>query len=167
MSGGTSDNNYKGYIHWIDGTSTKVIIKGTRTGEKAPTSYRESLFYSRQADTLPETVPVIDHYVAVADTKSGEGFFIIEFMNGYSSLADVFGAYGGYGEESLSEMGIENFDYKQANMDVMSILGSFSSSHWMDYSLDDEFYLKGFKWDKGHGQTYYAATKHIVNNNWK
>ena len=47
MSGGTSDNNYKGYIHWLDGTKTKVIIKGSRSGEKPPTSYRESLFYSR------------------------------------------------------------------------------------------------------------------------
>ena len=24
LGGGTADNNYKGYIHWTDGTKTKV-----------------------------------------------------------------------------------------------------------------------------------------------
>jgi hypothetical protein len=164
MSGGTSDNNYKGYVHWTDGTSSKVIIKGSRTGEDAPTSYRESLFYSRQTDSLPKTVPVIDHYVAVADKKSGAGFFIIEFMLGYSSLADVFLKND---QEDLASLGITNFDYRETNMGVMSILGSFSSSHWMDLSLDDEFYLKGYKWDQGHGQLYYSITKMMANNAWK
>jgi len=164
MSGGTSDHNDKGYIHWTDGTSTKVIIKGSRTGESKPTSYRESLFYSRMADTLPETVPVTPHYLAVADKKSGEGFFIIKFMEGYSSLAEVFAAAAN--PEDLTSMGITDFDYRQTNMDVMTMLGSYAASHWMDYSLNDQFYLKGYGWDKGHGHTYYAITKSIVNKNW-
>jgi hypothetical protein len=53
LGGGTSDNNYKGYIHWLDGTKTKVQIKGSRSQDVAPTSYREALYYSRMADTLP------------------------------------------------------------------------------------------------------------------
>ena len=52
IGGGTSPNNYKGYINWTDGTQTKVVIKGRRPYEFATASYRESLFYSRICDGL-------------------------------------------------------------------------------------------------------------------
>ena len=85
MTGGTSDNNYKGYILWTDGTKTDVQIKGSRSGERAPASFREALFYSRMADTLPSKVSVPGHYLGVAD-KDGTGLFITEFLNGAQAL---------------------------------------------------------------------------------
>ena len=73
LGGGTSDNNYKGYIHWLDGTSTKVQIKGSRSADKPPTSYREALFYSRMTETLND-VRTPATYTAVADLETNQGF---------------------------------------------------------------------------------------------
>jgi len=34
-------------------------------------------------------------------------------------------------------------------MDTVDMLGHFAASHWMDYSQEDQFYLKGFNWRSG------------------
>jgi len=47
LGGGSQDNNYKGYIVWNNGTETKVQVKGSRSSDTPPASYREALFYSR------------------------------------------------------------------------------------------------------------------------
>lgn len=86
MSGGTSANNYKGYIHWTDGTETKVLVKGRRAGETVTASYRESLFYSRLADGVMDYAKVPEHYLAVADISNGDALFIEQFAEGYTSL---------------------------------------------------------------------------------
>lgn len=67
LGGGTADNNYKGYIHWLDGTQTKVQIKGSRTGDPAPASYREQMFYSRVTETLNDDVHTVPSFMSVAD----------------------------------------------------------------------------------------------------
>ena len=91
MTGGTADNNYKGYIHWTDGTQTKVQIKGSRSEERKPAAFREPLFYSRIADSVSEAgVSVPPHYLAVADSKQGKGLYISEFMVDYLPLKDIY-----------------------------------------------------------------------------
>ena len=79
---------------------------------------------------------------------------------------DVFNAYDNL---TLPDLGIdpESFNYYTTNIDVMRILSAWSTSHWMDLTLDNEFYLKGYKWDHGHGETYYSITKMIASNAWK
>jgi len=87
LSGGTADNNYKGYIHWTNGTeTTKVQVKGSRTSDAPPTSYREPLFYSRVTETFADDVSSPYSYTAVADIETGKGLFVNEFMIGYTSL---------------------------------------------------------------------------------
>ena len=68
LGGGTADNNYKGYIHWTDGTESKVQVKGSRTGDPAPASYREQLYYSRLLPISDVHTPY--SYMAVADLVS-------------------------------------------------------------------------------------------------
>ena len=86
MSGGTSTNNYKAYIHWTDGTQTKCLVKGRRDYEAATASYRESLFYSRISDSVDSYSKTPAHYLALADVESGDALFIEEFTIGYVSL---------------------------------------------------------------------------------
>ena len=91
LGGGTSDNNYKGYLQWTNGTSTKVQVKGTRSGETPPTSYRESLFYSRISSEPDYLEYVLSPYgfTDVADMDTGMGFMVNEFMIGYTDLSEV------------------------------------------------------------------------------
>lgn len=143
MSGGTSTNNYKAYINWTDGTQTKVLMKGRRPYEAATASYRESLFYSRVAESVNEFVKITPHYLAVADIETGDALFMEEFMTGYNSLLDVYSAwYTG----TLDEMGIDpaTFDMAENQKGVLYMLGRFSASHWMDESLYSDFYLKNY-----------------------
>jgi hypothetical protein len=89
LGGGTADNNYKGYIHWTDGTETKVQIKGAKTGDVPPASYRESLYYSRLTETFADDVHTPYSYTAVADLDSGDQVFVNEYVIGYTPLSDV------------------------------------------------------------------------------
>ena len=142
MSGGTADNNYKGFIHWTNGTSTKVQIKGTRSDEKPPAAYREPLFYSRIADSINEAgVSVPPHYLAVADHSKGTGIFISEFMADYKPLGDVYADVHTDGM-TPDEAGVPNFDYDRSQELVLETLARFAASHWMDSSLNKEFFLK-------------------------
>ena len=145
LGGGTAGNNYKGYIHWLDGTQTKVQIKGSRDEDVAPTSYREALFYSRMTDTI-DGIKTPNTYVGVADIESGRGFQVTEFMIGYSSLRDAFQAYNA---GTLSDLGISYFDFNLAHFQAMNLLGHYAASHWMDTSMEDQFFLKGFNWLSG------------------
>ncbi len=158
LGGGTADNNYKGYIHWTDGTQTKVQMKGSRSTDKAPTSYREALFYSRMADTLPG-VNVPSHYTAVADMETDQGLQVTEFMVGYTTLQDINNAYNG---GVLADYGLEDFDWTQTNMDVMDLLGHFAAAHWMDASQEDQFYLKGYNWLSGEKDQNWIDNAHFV-----
>lgn len=107
LGGGTSTAKYTGYIHWIDGTQTKVVIKGRRPGEFATASYRESLFYSRITDGL-QNVKSPGHYLAVADVSNGDCLMLQEFMSGYISLEDVYTAYA---TGTLEDLGINPADF--------------------------------------------------------
>ena len=89
LSGGSADNNYYGYIHWLDGTQTKVQIKGSATRDHGTTAYRESLFYSRVCDSFNDDVHTVYSYTAVADLENNLGLFVNEFLIGYTSYRDV------------------------------------------------------------------------------
>ena len=89
LSGGSQGNNYEGYIHWLDGTETKVQIKGSRDTDTPPTSYRESLYYSRVTTSFSDDVSVPYSYMAVADLDSGEQLFVNEFMIGWTSITGL------------------------------------------------------------------------------
>lgn len=89
MSGGTAINNYKGFIHWLDGTQTKVQIKGSAYPVHPPSSFREQMVYSRLTDSFPDDLRVPDSYTAVADLNTGEGLMVNEFITDYTSLYKV------------------------------------------------------------------------------
>jgi hypothetical protein len=75
-------------------------------------------------------------------------------MNGYVSLKDILAADA---KGTLEELGYPNYDSYQTKMDAMNDMGHFTASHWMDYSLKDEFYLKG--WSLGNEK----PSKHWLN----
>ena len=43
MSGGSIKDNYKGYIHWTDGSETKIVIKGDRPTALGSMKFRDCL----------------------------------------------------------------------------------------------------------------------------
>lgn len=136
MSGGTTSNNYKAYIHWTNGTETKVLLKGRRPYETATTSYRESLFYSRLADDLKQYVGTPDHYLAVADISNGNALFMEQFLTGYQSLTSV---YAHWYNGTLDDIGIDasEFNLLDNQKQVFYLLGRFSASHWMDTEIQN------------------------------
>jgi type IV secretory pathway TrbF-like protein len=81
--------------------------------------------------------------MAVADMSDDQGFQVCEFMIGYISMNDVIAADKA---GTLADLGIPDYDSYQTNMDIMDLLGHFTASHWMDSSLVDQFYLKGYNW---------------------
>ena len=124
---------------WTDGTKTDVQIKGSRSGERAPASFREALFYSRIIDTLPSQVSVPSHYLGVAD-NDGKGMFIREFLNDAQSLDTIYtGLFLG---KTPMDFGLHNFTYKKSHAVILDRLARFSASHWMDKTLYSELYLK-------------------------
>ena len=114
LDGGTSPNNYLGYIEWDDGTETKVVIKGRRPREAVSASYREALFYSRIGPMISSTVHIPQTYLAVADVSNGDSLILEEFLTGYASLDDV---YQHYATNTLDVLGInpDDFDIVQTD----------------------------------------------------
>jgi len=167
LGGGTADNNWKGYIYWLDGTNTEVQIKGNATRDFPPVSYRESLYYSRVTETFRDDVNTPYSYTAVADLSNGYGLFVNEFMVGYSSLQDV---YNSYFAGDLDTIGFTGFDPISDNYDVMAMLAHYSASHWEDEWLKTQFYLKGYDWFSGgnmtQGEIDYGNNKKLVQGFW-
>jgi hypothetical protein len=62
-------------------------------------------------------------------------------MSGYVSLKDILVASA---EGTLEEIGYPHYDTYETKMAAMNDLGHLTASFWMDYSLKDEFYLKGW-----------------------
>ena len=81
-----------GFIHWLDGSETKVQIKGSRTNLNfwtPPTQFRESLFYSRITETFSDVIHNPYTYMAVADLDSFDSLFVNEYMVNYTRLKEV------------------------------------------------------------------------------
>lgn len=138
-----SPNQYQGYIHWTDGTKTKVLIKGRRPKEFATASYRESLFYSRIADGIQDSVKSPGHFLAVADVTTGDCLLLEEFMTEYVSLESV---YLNWHAGTLDDIGVDpaSFDMVESQISVFSMLGHFAGSRWMDEDLKKEFWMKNY-----------------------
>lgn len=90
------------------------------------------MFYSRVTETL-ENVNTAYSYTAVADLESATGLFVNEFMIGYSSLADVYNATR---TDTLDDIGFTGFNVTDDISDVMTLLGHYHGSHWMDPWLE-------------------------------
>ena len=57
------------------------------------------------------------------------------------------------------DLGLENFDYYEMNEAVLVNLAAFASSHWMDTSLYDEFWLKNYDMANGAGRYDFEVQK--------
>ena len=84
-------------------------------------------------------------------------------MVGYSSLQDVLTAYG---TGTLEQMGIDNFDIDDTERNVITLLGSYAGSNWMNTALESEFFLKGFNWRSGEVDPVYDGNAKLVKSMW-
>ena len=90
MGGGSTEHNEKGYIHWTDGTSTKVQIKGSREVPNPPATYREALFAACIAPSFADVVRTPKNYLGVADKHTNWSIMVSEFLIGFTDLYSVF-----------------------------------------------------------------------------
>lgn len=64
-------------------------------------------------------------------------------MTGFTSLQDVITAYL---TGTLDDIGFPDFNILQNTFDIMTMLGHFHGSHWVDPWLKTQFYMKGYDW---------------------
>lgn len=101
------------------------------------------MFYSRMTETFNDDVHTVFSYTSVADIESGMGLFVNEFMIGYTSLQDVEVATF---KKTLDDIGFSGFNATDNIYDVMTMLGHFHGSHWVDPWIETQFYMKGYNW---------------------
>jgi hypothetical protein len=70
--GGTQPNNLKAQITFHNQTSYQIVVKGSRDDMVARDGFREALFYSRIAPTLPAEVHTANILFAAVDPEHNQ-----------------------------------------------------------------------------------------------
>lgn len=66
----------------------------------------------------------------------------------------------------MEELGISDFDAGKIERDVMTLLGHFAASQWMNDSLEDQWWLKGYNWLSGEEDPFYNQNSIYVKEMW-
>jgi len=72
-----------------------------------------------------------------------------------------------YATDTLADLGIKSLDKEQTERHVFELLGHFTASHWMDSSLQEEFYLKGFDWLSGKQNEFWIGESEYMKDIWR
>ena len=153
LGGGSTAENMKAYINWIDFSKTKVQIKGNKQIDEGTSRYREALFNSRLMETLSNYgISYIPSFTSVADIHpdgmlnmdyKSTSLEVNQFMLGWTDMNSVYYAVSTGHEDDLD---LPNFDWPTTQEAIMELLATFHGSHWLDTSLFSQFYLKGADW---------------------
>lgn len=74
---------------------------------------------------------------------------------------------GAYHTGTLADFGVTNFDATKTEQEVMELLGHFASSHWLDSSLQEQWFLKGANWLDGEVDQNWVDSRNYMEGVWK